>query len=161
MVFHLGFPYLSSGFVLKIITFLVRSCKLPLLAIPCLVPTFTFTKLRHFRQPITHVAGDVMFYFCMYAYSNKVEMLLYVILNEKCTVLQPLPQSLFPLSNSGLWVLTAREKSSKDEAHSCLTSSFYPPFFNELNFEREVELGWRLNEALLTNRSNLKDCKRK
>ena len=42
--------------------------------------TFTFTKLRHFRQPITRVAGDVMFYFSIYAYGNKVEALLYASL---------------------------------------------------------------------------------
>ena len=100
MVLHLGFPCLSSGFVLKIITFFVRSCKLPCLdysyhtwccgSLPVssllvaayaaslsYIPTLTFTKLRHLQQPITGVAGDVMFYFCIYAYSNKVEALLY------------------------------------------------------------------------------------
>ena len=52
---------------------------------PSYIPTFTFTKLRHFRQPITRVAGDVMFYFCIYAYGNKVEALLYERMTfEKC-----------------------------------------------------------------------------
>ena len=40
--------------------------------------TFTFTKLRHLRQPITCVAGDVMFYFCRHTHGNKVEALLHV-----------------------------------------------------------------------------------